>query len=90
MRFRILLVASTILVTGSASAQVPAGWSEFTKAFQSYVDSDRVVGASVVFVRDGRVVNRYDTGTQDRAANVRVDSQTIFHWGSITKSLTAI
>ncbi len=42
------------------------------------------------FMKDGRVIGRYDTGFADRAANVRVDSQTIYHWGSITKSLTAI
>jgi CubicO group peptidase (beta-lactamase class C family) len=41
-------------------------------------------------VRDGRVVMRYDAGMQDRAGGVHVDSQTIYHWGSITKSLTAI
>jgi len=88
MRFH--LVALALLSAAPVAAQAPANWPEFTRVFQSYVDSDRVVGASVVFVRDGRVVRRYDTGTQDRAGGVRVDSQTIFHWGSITKSLTAI
>lgn len=71
-------------------AQTPRAWPEFTRAFQAYLDSDKVVGASVVFVRDGRVVARYDAGWQDRAAGVHVDSQSVFHWGSITKSLTAI
>ena len=88
MRHDLLVLALAAAVP--VSAQAPANWPEFTRAFQSYVDSDRVVGASVVFVRDGRVVRRYDTGMQNKAANVRVDSQTIFHWGSITKSLTAI
>jgi CubicO group peptidase (beta-lactamase class C family) len=37
-----------------------------------------------------RVVARYNTGQANQAANVPVDSLTIFHWGSITKSLTAI
>jgi CubicO group peptidase (beta-lactamase class C family) len=40
--------------------------------------------------KDGRVIGRYDTGHADQSAKVAVDSQTIFHWGSITKSLTAI
>ena len=82
--------ASLLALAVPAAAQGPTGWPEFTRAFQAYVDSDRVVGASVVYVRDGRVVARYDAGMQDRAAGVRVDSQTIYHWGSITKSLTAI
>ena len=82
--------ALLFVVSTPALAQAPKVWPEFTRAFQAYVDSDHVVGASVVLVRDGRVVARYDAGMQDRAANARVDSQTIYHWGSITKSLTAI
>lgn len=72
------------------SAQSLTAWPAFTKAFQTYVDSDRVVGASVAYVRGGRIVDRYDTGFADRSMNVKVDSQTIYHWGSITKSLTGI
>src|SRR5437016_5875818 len=79
-----------LLAPHLAFAQVPTSWYQFTRLFQTYVDSDKVVGATVVLVRDGKVVGRYDTGFQDRAANVRVDSQTIYHWGSITKGLTAI
>jgi CubicO group peptidase (beta-lactamase class C family) len=41
-----------------------------------------------VLVKDGRVIGRYDTGLADRG--VKVDSATIYHWGSITKTLTAI
>jgi CubicO group peptidase (beta-lactamase class C family) len=82
--------AAATIVSLPARAQAPAGWSDFTKLFQSYVDSDKVVGASVVVVKAGKETGRYDTGFADRSANVRVDSQTIYHWGSITKSLTAI
>ncbi|HVE33225.1 MAG TPA: serine hydrolase domain-containing protein [Gemmatimonadaceae bacterium] len=84
------LIAIALCAAVPVAAQAPAGWPEFTRAFQAYADSDKVVGASVVYVRDGRVAQRYDVGMQDKGANVRVDSQTIFHWGSITKSLTAI
>jgi CubicO group peptidase (beta-lactamase class C family) len=84
------LIAITLCAAAPVAAQVPAGWPEFTQAFQAYVDSDKVVGASVVYVRNGRVAQRSDVGMQDKGGNVRVDSQTIFHWGSITKSLTAI
>ena len=86
---RIALALALVIPLG-AKAQAPPAWAEFTRTFQAYVDSDRVVGASVVLMKGGRVVGRYDTGDADRAAKVAVDSQTIFHWGSITKSLTAI
>ena len=41
-------------------------------------------------MRDGRLLDRHDYGWADRAARQRVDARTIFHWGSITKTLTAI
>jgi CubicO group peptidase (beta-lactamase class C family) len=83
-----LLIAAPLVV--AAQTPAPAAWPAFTRTFQAYVDSDRVVGASVVLMKQGRVIGRYDTGLADRAANVAVDSATIYHWGSITKSLTAI
>ena len=86
----LIAAAMLALATPAPGQQATKSWTDFTHAFQAYVDSDHVVGASVVYVRDGRVVTRYDAGMQDRAAGVRVDSQTIYHWGSITKSLTAI
>ena len=89
---KISRVVAALLFAGpiAGGAQAPAGWGEFTRTFQTYVDSDYVVGASVILMKNGRVVARYNAGHANRAANVAVDSQTIFHWGSITKSLTAI
>jgi CubicO group peptidase (beta-lactamase class C family) len=85
------LAAILILLAPAVSAaQAPAGWDEFTRTFKAYADSDQVVGASVVLMKNGRVVGRYDHGYADREKRTLVDSQTIFHWGSITKSLTAI
>ena len=69
---------------------LPEGWDAFVRLFDAYADSDRVVGASVLVMRDGRTLDRHDYGWADRAARQRVDAHTIFHWGSITKTLTAI
>jgi len=82
------LPASTAAQRGGADQ--PAGWAEFTRQFQAYADSDGVVGASVVLLRDGQVLGRYDTGFADRDAGVRAGELTIYHWGSITKTLTAL
>jgi CubicO group peptidase (beta-lactamase class C family) len=83
-------LALFLIVPAVARAQAPATWTEFTRTFQAYADSDRVVGASVVLMKNGQVVARYNAGQANLEKNVAVDSQTIFHWGSITKSLTAI
>src|SRR6185436_8193846 len=89
--FRILAASAAIgSYPAGLRAQAPVGWSDFKKLFQAYVDSDKVVGASAIVMKSGKETGRYDVGFADRSANVHVDSQTIFHWGSITKSLTAI
>lgn len=72
------------------SAGVPAGWSDFTRAFDAFAVRDSVVGAGVMVLRDGEIVARHEWGEADRGAHQRVDARTIYHYGSITKTLTAI
>lgn len=87
-----MITISAVLAVALASAPVqgPPQWPAFTRTFQAYADSEGIVGASVAYVQDGRIQARYDAGYADRARAVRVDEQTLYHWGSITKSLTAI
>jgi CubicO group peptidase (beta-lactamase class C family) len=68
----------------------PAGWSDFVRAFDAYAMADSVVGASVLMLQDGRIRVRHDYGFADRANAIRTGPETIYHWGSITKTLTAI
>lgn len=81
-----LLVAVPMLL----SAQTPAKWPAAVAAFDQVIKTDSVVGATLVLVRDGQVTLRHDVGQQDRTGKVAVTPQTIFHWGSITKTLTAV
>src|SRR5579885_2302795 len=87
---RSLVFGAAIVAVLAIPAHAQDAWPSFTRLFQQYVDSDRVVGASVAFVKNGQIVSRYNSGYADKAANVRVDDETIYHWGSITKALTAI
>src|SRR5688500_19027250 len=94
VRALLIVATSSLLVRpGGLSAQngsVPNGWPAFTRLLETYADSDRVVGASALVMRDGRVLARHHVGFADRAAGKRVSDQSIFHWGSITKTLTAV
>jgi CubicO group peptidase (beta-lactamase class C family) len=74
----------------NSSSAAPPGWSSFTRLFDAYADSDKIVGASALVMRDGRVLARHHYGFADKAQGKRVDDRSIFHWGSITKTLTAI
>ncbi len=68
----------------------PPAWPEFVLAFDTYVEAGGIVGAGALAMRDGVVVARRDVGFADREAGRLVDERTLFHYGSITKTLTAI
>jgi CubicO group peptidase (beta-lactamase class C family) len=74
----------------NAQGAPPAQWPAYLRVFDQYVASDSIVGASTLVMRDGRVLAHHETGFGDRELRQRVDTNTIFHWGSITKTLTAI
>ncbi|HEX6096239.1 MAG TPA: serine hydrolase domain-containing protein [Thermoanaerobaculia bacterium] len=86
----LLLVLFTSMVVPAAFAQTPKGWPELVREFDAYVATDKVVGGSILYLRDGKVVAQHNVGHADLAAKRLVDDETIFHWGSITKMLTAI
>jgi len=68
----------------------PAAWNDFTQAFDRFATDYSLVGGSALLMRDGRVVARHHAGLADRASGRRIDDSTVFHWASITKTLTAI
>jgi CubicO group peptidase (beta-lactamase class C family) len=70
--------------------QFSVQWQSFTRTFDGYVDADHIVGGSIVLARHGRIVAHHERGWQDRDAREPVTERTIGHWGSITKTLTAI
>lgn len=84
-------VALAALLASPLAAQQPSPrWAAYTRFFDAYVAAESIVGAATLLIKDGRVVARHEVGFGDRALRQRVDSNTIFHWGSITKTLTAI
>ncbi|HXZ77204.1 MAG TPA: serine hydrolase domain-containing protein [Streptosporangiaceae bacterium] len=98
MRVTLKLVAVGSVLAAPLAAQrgrpeptrLPAGWQAFTQTFDRYVSQDSIVGASVLLLQDGRVAVRHDVGLGDRALGQRTDTNTIYHWASITKTLTAV
>ncbi len=74
----------------AAVSAADTSWNTLRDAFRRYTVSDSVVGASLVVVRNGSVVARDNVGLGDRARLEPVTDATIYHWGSITKTLTAI
>jgi CubicO group peptidase (beta-lactamase class C family) len=87
------LVAALLVLVPSAGAQSSdptAGWGAFSEVFDTMAKHDGIVGAGAVLVRDGRIIAHHEYGYADRATGVRVTPETIYHYGSITKTLTGI
>lgn len=85
-----LLLTALLAVPLVLSAQQPAAWSTATAAMDTYVASDQIVGSALVLIEDGKITSEHYTGFQDRNEKIAADRQTIWHWGSITKTLTAV
>jgi CubicO group peptidase (beta-lactamase class C family) len=64
--------------------------AEFRAIHRSEVAKAGIAGSSFYLIRDGRIVVADHIGEQDADAHVPVDAQTIYHWASITKSMTGI
>jgi len=88
-----IFLSGALLAQGGGAGNAPprvAGWDAFTKMFDEAVDGDSIVGAGIVLVRDGRVVAHHEHGLADRSRRSPISAQSIYHYGSITKTLTAI
>jgi CubicO group peptidase (beta-lactamase class C family) len=81
-------ICSTVVMMASAGAAASA--PTFSEYFDAACQGDGIVGAGYVLVRDGRIVGHHEFGFADREQGMPVTPQTIFHYGSITKTLTAI
>ena len=85
-----MMVLPVVLVRAQPSPPPPPGWDEVVRFYEQRVRDAGIVGSSLVLVRDGRVVASHQVGYQYLDAKRPVTPETIFHWGSITKTLTGI
>ena len=84
------LAAQNRLASARAQNRPPPAWNAFIGAFDAYAREDGVVGGRVTVVRAGRVLAEHAYGLGDRERGTPPDAQAVYHWASITKTLTAI
>lgn len=85
-----LLACFTTPLSAQTPASIPSQWTAFVTTFDSVARVDSVVGGSVLLMRNGEILDRHHFGMADRAMNQPVTDSTLFHYGSITKTLTAV
>lgn len=88
----VLLLAASLAATPAAAGQreFDAALRDFRQLHRAETQRAGIVGSSFYFVRDGRTVVADHLGLQDADAEVPVDADTIYHWASITKTMTGI
>src|SRR5918911_2090519 len=86
-----------LLAPTAFSRPAPGGEDDFARAYQEFrtnylseLRGQGFVGSSFYLVRDNRVVAREFYGLADAERGVPVDEDTIYHWASITKTLTGV
>jgi len=67
-----------------------AAYKQFKTVYERELKSSGIVGSSFMFVKDNRVVAKDFYGMANLEKNQRTDEDTIYHWASITKTLTGI
>ena len=63
---------------------------EFADFYRQSLQENGVVGSSFLLVHDNAIVTQEFYGLSDLEKRQPVDSETIFHWASITKTFTGI
>ena len=96
-----LLVGALVLAVflgprleSTASANdLPTGfddaWDATCTSFTRLLEAEGIVGGSLMFLHDDHTETKF-YGLADQETGRRVDVDTIYHWASITKTLTAI
>jgi len=89
-----LLVFGLAFLVSPANAQRPPGfdgaWTRLSGELRDTLEATGMVGASWAFLRGGAIVAHETHGFADLETGRRVDEATIYHWGSITKTLNGI
>jgi CubicO group peptidase (beta-lactamase class C family) len=89
-----LLLPALALSPDPGSGQLPEGfppaWEALSDELKDTLEAASMVGASWAFFSQGGLVAHETFGYADLDTGRRVDEETIYHWGSITKTLTGI
>lgn len=86
-------IAACLLLAAPAAAQdapLDKALADFRKLHRAEVRRANIAGSSFYLIRAGRTLAADHLGEQDADAHVPVDADTIYHWASVTKTMTGI
>jgi CubicO group peptidase (beta-lactamase class C family) len=86
----LLIVTAALAGIGATPTDLDTALTRLRAFYHERLTEARVVGSSLVVIRNGQVLANEFVGTADRERKHAVDQDTIYHWASITKTFTAI
>lgn len=89
-RAALLLLALAATPAAAQDRGFDKAVADFRALHRAEVAKAGIAGSSFYVIRDGRTVVADHLGEQDADAHVPVDAATIYHWASITKTMTGI
>jgi CubicO group peptidase (beta-lactamase class C family) len=88
------VVAALVTFQTMSLAQSPRNFAQIRREYKTFFDQSvrrhGIVGSSFMLIQDGQVIAQEFFGLADKDKQQPVDENTIYHWASITKTLTAI
>jgi CubicO group peptidase (beta-lactamase class C family) len=84
------LIATLFLVSPALQAQAPDSIPSIRSFYENGLRKNRIIGSSLVLIRNGSVVLDDNYGWQSLTPGVLVDDNTTYHWASCTKTFTGI
>jgi CubicO group peptidase (beta-lactamase class C family) len=90
---KVLLLASLVVVaaiSASADSLSAERLARIDRLFQQYVDEQRIAGAVVLVLQDGKPAYERAFGWRDKEAGSRMTTDSIFRIASQTKALTSV
>lgn len=87
---RLRPVLSLLLLAGTVCAADGPDLNAFRERYRTSMKEYGIVGGSFALVQNHRVLDEERYGYADRETGQKVDENTNYHWGSVTKTLTGI
>jgi CubicO group peptidase (beta-lactamase class C family) len=86
----LLLSVLSPLPGAGPSKELKKALEEFRAFYKKGLADTGIVGSSLLVLHDNQVVDKLSYGLADKERNIAADERTIYHWASITKTLTGI
>ncbi len=85
-----LIIFANQISLAQKNEKFEKAWSDLTQYFQTGAKELGIIGASIMFIQNSKIIDSSYYGLADLETKRPVDKNTIYHWASNTKMFTGI